>query len=227
MARVIEFDAEQLIGRLNILQASQFTYAGTRALNNFGFAARTHHSQEMARRFRNPVPYTLGSTFVEKGNLQVRLYLNPDGPKGNAPAEYIRPTDAGSGSSQAYLSRFARSLSKNGVTNRFPVPFKEGRGVLLNDYGNIPGYVYREIARKFREGSTEYFSVPDERKPRVSTTLKPGIYKRTSAGFDMFFGYLPTPPNVQKHYDFFGITRAYAQATLPRLLSEELDRALR
>ena len=44
---------------------------------------------------------------------------------------------------------------------------------------------------------------------------------------NILFGYLSAPPSVRQAYDFEQITRRYAEQQLPKLLREELSKALR
>ena len=229
MATQITFDAERIIGRLGILEKANFNYAGGQAMKRLGFGLRQHHGLQMAGRFENPVAFTLASPRYEADGLQVRLYLNPDGPKGTAPATYIYPTDAGGGGGKpAYLTRFGRALSKLGVTSQFPIPNIGGRGVRTNAYGNMtPGQYQATLAGLKREDGT-YISIPDNRRTSTRrTTLKPGIYQRRGRGLSRLFGYLPAPPTVRPTYDFGSITRRYADQQLPKLLREELSKVLR
>lgn len=228
MARLIEFDAERLIGRLSILQASQFKYAGTQTVRRFGYIAREHHALQMAGRFENPVPYTIASPRYLAEGLQVTLSLNPDGPKGNAPAEYIYPADKGSSSSTAYVSRFGRGLRKLGITSLFPVPYIQGRGVRRNAYGNMSSGQYQQVLAGLIRRDGSYFSVPDNRSSRATPISLPrGIYQRKGNTLNMLFGYLDIPPQVRQPYAFEDITRRLAEQQLPKLLREELDKALR
>ena len=229
MATQITYDAERTIGRLSILEKANFNYAAGQTVKRLGFGLRQHHGLQMAGRFANPVPFTLASPRYEADGLQVRLYLNPDGPKGTAPATYIYPTDAGDGGAKpAYLTRFGSALRKLNVTNQFPIPNIGGSGVRTNAYGNMtPGQYQATLAGLKRQDGT-YFSVPDGRRTSTrATTLKPGIYQRRGRGLSRLFGYLPTPPTVRTTYDFLGITTRYADQQVPKLLREELAKVLR
>jgi len=229
MATQITYDAERTIGRLSILEKANFNYAGGQTMKRLGYGLREHHGLQMAGHFANPVPFTLSSPRYAADGLQVRLYLSPDGPKGTAPATYIYPTDAGDGGGKpAYLSRFARGLSKLNITSQFPIPNIGGRGVRTNAYGNMtPGQYGATLAGLKRQDGT-YFSVPDGRRTSTrATTLKPGIYQRRGRGLSRLFGYLPTPPTVRTTYDFLGITTRYADQQVPKLLREELSKVLR
>ena len=232
MATQITFDAERIIGRLGILEKANFNYAGGQAMKRLGFGLRQHHGLQMAGRFADPVSFTLRSPRYDADGLQVRIYLSTDGPKGNAPANYIYPTDASDGGGKpAYLSRFGRGLSKLGITNQFPIPNIGGRGVRKNIHNNMTPGQYQGVLKGLARQNPIYFSVPDNRRTSTRTThLKPGIYQRAGTnnrGFNRLFGYLPDVPTVRTTYNFESITRRYADQQVPKLLREELAKVLR
>ena len=228
MAKLIEFDVQRLLGRLNALEGSQIKYAGGQAMKRLGFGLREHHGLQMAGRFENPVPFTTNSPRYEADGLDLRVYISKDGAKGQDPARYLYPTDRGNDAT-AYTTRFGRALSKEGISTLFPVPYIGGRGVRTNAQGNMQPGQYQEVLAGLKRRPSIYFSVPDNRSSRATPThLEPGIYKRLPArgGYQMLFGYLSKPPQVRQAYDFEGITRRYAQQQLPKLLRQELSKAL-
>jgi hypothetical protein len=232
MATQITYDAERTIGRLRILEKANFNYAGGQAMKRLGYGLREHHGLQMAGRFADPVPFTLASPRYKADGLSVRFYLSTDGPKGNAPASYIYPTDAGDGGAKpAYLSRFARGLSKLNITNLFPIPNIGGTGVRKNIHGNMTPGQYQGVLKGLARQNPAYFSIPDNRRTsKRSTLLKPGIYQRAgtnSRGYNRLFGYIAEPPTVRTAYDFLGITTRYAGQQVPKLLREELAKVLR
>jgi hypothetical protein len=221
MARTIEFDVERIFRRLNVLEGTQIKYAAKRSLQRFGFEAQQHLGLQMAGRFENPVSYTLGSArydprlIEDQGSVALRLYINPDGSKGTAPATYLYPTDRGSGDSTAYTTRFGKGLSKIGVTNKFPVPYVGGN-MLPSQYKNT----LKDLQTK---GST-VFALPNGSPGGL---LPPGIYKRRGRSAYLLFSLLNQPPQVRQAFDFYGITQRLAQQRLPKLIGEELAKALR
>lgn len=227
MARTIEFDVERVFRRLSALEGPQIKYAGGQAMKRLGFGLKQHHSLQMAGRFENPVPFTLNSPRYEADGLDLRIYISRDGAKGQDPARYIYPTDA-AGDNTAYLSRFGRALRRENISTFFPVPYTQGRGVRRNTYGNMTPGQYTQVLAGLRRDDGTFFSVPDNRRPTTRpTTLRPGIYQRKGRGLNMLFGYLSSPPQVRQTYDFESITRRYASQQLPKLLGEELRKALR
>lgn len=228
MAKAIEFEVERLLGRLNALEGTQIKYAGGQAMKRLGFGLREHHALQMAGRFENPVPFTLSSPRYQADGLDLRVFISRDGAKGQDPGRYLYPTDRGSDSNTAYTTRFGRALQREGITNRFPVPYIGGRGVRTNTYGNMQPGQYTQVLAGLKRNDGTYFSIPDARRTSSrTTTLKPGIYQRKGRGLNMLFAYLNTPPSVRQAYDFESITRRYAEQQLPKLLREELAKALR
>jgi hypothetical protein len=230
MARTIEFDVERIFRKLNVLEGTQIKYAAKRSLQRFGFEAQQHLGLQMAGRFENPVSYTLSSArydpkiIEDQGSVALRLYINPDGSGGTAPATYLYPTDRGSGDSTAYTTRFGKGLSKIGVTNKFPVPYAGGKEVRTNKYGNMLPSQYRETLRDLQTKGSTIFALPNGFPGGL---LPPGIYKRRGRSAYLLFSLLDRPPQVRQAFDFYGITQRLAQQRLPKLIGEELAKALR
>lgn len=241
MASTIEFNVDRLLGRLNILESTQIRYASKRSLTRFGYEASQHLGLQMAGRFENPVKYTLSSprydrNITEDGNtLSLRLYINPDGSKGSAPASYIYPTDAGSSDNTAYATRFGVGLRKSSITIKFPVPYKQGMKVERNSHGNMKPSQYHSVLEALKGGSPTIFALPAGNPPstgrRNSSSsgrdLPPGIYQREGRTAYLLFALLDEPPKVRVAFDFYGISQRLAQQRLPKLLREELGKALR
>lgn len=245
MARTIEFTVEDLIGRLNILQATQIKYAGTKAMQRLGYELKQSLRDEMARVFDKPVPFTLSSPRYAADGLSLRIYLNPDSPGGQSPSRYLYPvsTEDTAGAKPAYPTRFAKALRHLGIidSSYFPVPWLDGRAVPTNSYGNVPASFYsgvlRGLVRQGAKGASpssnyggQYMSVPDRRigpALRRTSSLKPGIYRVKARQLDFLFGYARRPPIVPTVFDYRGVATRRAQEILPTLLSQELEKAMR
>lgn len=230
MARTIEFDVERLLGRLNILEGTQVKYAAKRALQRFGFEAQQHLGLQMAGRFENPVSYTLNSPRYDRniteepGAVSLRLFINPDGSKGTAPATYLYPTDAGSSDHTAYTTRFGKGLSKLGITNKFPVPYTYGSQVRTNKYGNMLPSQYSAILKALQGDKSSIFALPNG---STSGRLPPGIYQRKGRTSYLLIALRDKAPQVRTAFNFYGISQRLAQQRLPLLLRQELSKALR
>ena len=70
----ITFDAEKLIGRLNILESAQFQYAGSQAMKKLGFELRSEIGRNMAASFNRSSPFTINSSYYRhEGGLTVSI----------------------------------------------------------------------------------------------------------------------------------------------------------
>lgn len=242
MGSSIQFDATQVLGRLDAIRSTQIRYAGGRALNQLGWDLRKHHQQWMkAGGFKKPVPFTINSPRKDRevsstaSELSLRFYISPDGAKGSSPAAYLYPvsTVGGAGRKTAFETLFAKYLRKaeggssSGITNLHPVPFTQG-GHLQMRYGNFRPDQYQMVMAGLKRQDGSYFSIPDNRSTRKQpekSGLPRGIYRRK--GMQFLFGYLDRPPSINTKYDWFGITDRYAKQHFPALLSEALEKALR
>ena len=89
----ITFDAEKLIGRLNILESAQFQYAGSQAMKKLGFELRSELGRNMVASFNRSSPFTINSPYYRhEGGLTVSIGISPQGDdKGQSPASYLYP----------------------------------------------------------------------------------------------------------------------------------------
>lgn len=247
MARTIEFNVDELIGRLNVFQATQIKYAGKQALRRLGYELQGKLRDEMARVFDRPVPFTLSSPKrdPEITDLTLRIFLNPDSPGGQSPSRYLYPvsTEDVAGAKPAYTTRFTRALRHLGIIDStyYAVPWLAGRAVPTNNYGNVPASFYSGVLRGLvRHGAKgpspsskyggQYMSVPDRRVGpalRRTSSLKPGIYRVKARQLDFLFGYARRPPIVPTVFDYRGVVTRNTAQLLPTLLSQELAKAMR
>lgn len=229
MGSSIQFDATQVLGRLDAIRSTQIRYAGGQALKQLGWDLRQHHQQWIkGGGFENPVPFTVASPRYTPNGLELRFFINPDGTKGQSPATYLYPvsTVGGTGRKTVFETLFAKALHKRGITTKHPIPYTRGGNLRLNKYGNVTPGEYQAVLAGLARDDGSYISVPDNRKARAAGTgLKPGIYRRK--GMKFLFGYVDVKPTVATKYDWFGITDRYAKQHFPALLSEALEKALR
>jgi hypothetical protein len=238
MERLIEFDVERIFRKLSLLEGTQIRYASKRTLTRFGYEAREYLTMKMVTNFKNPVSYTLQSPrydnkLIETANsVAVRLYINPDSDKGNAPASYLYPADRSSSSHEAYLTRFTRGLAKTNVTTKFPVPYKQGSKVKRNQYGNMDPSQYASVLKAVQQKGGTIFALPNGNPPSSSSSrskgrrLPPGIYQREGRTAYLLFALLDEKPTIFTPFDSYNTVRLLAEQRLPQLLSEELRKAL-
>ena len=230
MERLIEFDVERIFRKLSLLEGTQIRYASKRTLTRFGYEAREYLTMKMVASFKNPVSYTLQSPrydnkLIETANsVAVRLYINPDSDKGNAPASYLYPADRSSASHEAYLTRFTRGLAKTNVTTKFPVPYKQGSKVKRNQYGNMDPSQYASVLKAVQQKGGTIFALTNG---SPGGRLPPGIYQRSGRSAFLLFALLDRVPTIFTPFDSYNTVRLLANQRLPQLLSEELRKALR
>ena len=239
MARTIEFDADQLIGKLNVLQKAQLPYAGNRALWALKPKLRGALQDEMRSRFRAPVPLTLNSPFLRIDGLEMTVSIKPDKvAKGSDPASYLYPVTAErgvGGTREAYPTVATRKLRNMGLidSSSFLVPYLGGRGVRKRNGRMIPAQ-YREalagvLADDRMRGGWRYFLTPDPRSKRGQRgkTFPPGIYRvKGRNDIQMLFGIAKTR-TVPVIFPFGDVVQREAGKILPSLLSKALADALR
>jgi hypothetical protein len=153
----IEFNAEQIIGKLNELQKVQLPMAASIALNQTAFKIREELQNEARNKFNDPVPFTLNAFLYKKAtpdNLQAVVFIRDDAPKGNAPSDYLAPHIYGG---LAYRTRFQKSMSRTPdpavnamgapilAPNRILVPTQSPRGVTFNSRGRMSAGQYTQI----------------------------------------------------------------------------------
>lgn len=236
----ITFDADAVIKNLTIIEKVQMPFVMSYALNRLGPVLQAANRAEMQRVFRNPVPFTLNSIFYTKSD-KTKLYsyigVKEFGSKGNPASKYLYPQvkEAGSGSKQVYDTRFSKALARRGFISSggYMLPIRRSSAARLNSYGNIsPGqytqvlysigamtdFVDRRYGQARRAPKKEYFIIG----PYSNSPLKTGIYRRSGRNIDMLFKYLPSPPNVNTRYDFYGLTDRMAQQEFPKLVFGKL-----
>jgi hypothetical protein len=239
MARTIEFDADQLIGKLNVLQKAQLPYAGNRALWALKPKLQTVLQQEMLQRFKAPVKLTLNSPRMWIDGLEMTVSIKPDKvTKGNDPASYLYPVTAErgvGGTREAYPTVATRKLRNMGLidSSSFLVPYLGGRGVRKRNDRMIPAQ-YREalagvLADDRMRSGWRYFLTPDPRSKRgqKGKTFPPGIYRvKGRNDIQMLFGIAKTR-TVPVIFPLGDVVQREAGKILPSLLSKALADALR
>ena len=129
----IQFNAEKLVGKVNALTRVQLPRAATLAVNTALFETRGRLQEEARQVFQAPVPFTVNSFLYEKAerkgeDLEARVFVRDNAPKGNAPSRYLNPHIRGG---RAYMSRFQRAL-ENTVVQQI-----DGRSVQAKPRGTM------------------------------------------------------------------------------------------
>jgi len=166
MQAEIIFDVEKIIGKITELQRVQIPRAGMIALNKSVYEASQELKRQAEKVFthgnKRPVPLTLNAFIYDKAtqdNLQAKLFIRNDVPKGNSPSRYLLPQIYGG---LHYRTRFQRALGytvnpDDGgpilAPNRIMIPTGSAM-VRRNTYGNMSPGQYSTIISKLRNESS-------------------------------------------------------------------------
>jgi hypothetical protein len=238
----IDFNPEQLIGKVNDLQKLVIPRAAELALNETVFAIREQMKEKIPQIFDRPVPLTINSTLYKKAaevnqQLQATVFIRDDVPKGNAVSRYLNSQINGG---LAYRTRFAKKLGniadpdESGgnapilAPNRVMVPAIGSKNVRLNQYGNMSPGQFTQIIAALENSSSAgggtfqgkggvnyiYFNqtMVDERRLR---NTKPGIFRVKGRELSRVMTEIPTPTNNGK-FKFFDISRQIADTEFPK-----------
>ena len=237
----IEFDVEELIGKVDAITATQLPYAGGRAMFQLANILRTEAWPSYARvNFDRPVPLTTSGLIAKADGLTVTLSFDRIMKSGQDPARYLAPVHDGGA---IYVTTFTRKLTRMGVMPNSYKYARANKGSLglagqINEYGNVNAGFYKSVItaleRKAGEktrskyGDSRFFSVPDGRRPAPkSQRLTPGIYRQKGGLLSKIFTYETDLPTVGKRWDFEEFADISTKELLPGLLSKALDEAMR
>ena len=154
----VTFNPEKMINDLTIFEKKDLPSMSVIALNRALFDTRKDLQNAAKRTFDRPVPFTLNSFLYQKAKFsqpEALLYINEEGPKGNAPAKYLLPQIVGG---RVYPTRFQGALMRLNYTNAYGeggnqilrrgevmVPALGSRYVRKNKYGNMSPGQYTQI----------------------------------------------------------------------------------
>ena len=150
MAVTIIFDLKRFNRFLSVYEQSQTQFAGKVALTKF--AKRIKGSQGLAQRykriFKQPVPFTLNSTYTMQRGLELDVGIKDRIEKGNPAGKYLFPP-IGVGSGKAYDTQFTQYLRNRNLINTSDYPFAATSHPLVrtNKYGNVTPTTYGNTKR--------------------------------------------------------------------------------
>jgi len=198
----IEFDVEEIVGRLDELQKVRIPRAGSYALNQAVFAASQELKKQAQSTFTNPVPFTVNSFLYRKSTpetLEAAVFIRDEAPKGNPPAKYLLPQIYGG---KHYMTRFQGSMLNTVVQNATGRNVQVGqRGKMLmanlrspktrlNKYGNMtPGqYTQIQSALKGNISSADIYGVQQRGEASVNDQqLSKYIYLDEESLYEPYF----------------------------------------
>lgn len=252
MARtIIEFKGiEDFKKGLSDFQLEQYPFAMKSALNDISLLVQKFEKARMTADFDRPTLFTINAlnvTYATKNNLYSRVYFK-DPTRLSENQHYLYPNTYGvkRGFKKFEASLYAKGLMPAGY---YAVP---GKGVELDQYGNVPATVQMQIlswfqanARSGYNGNTsdatkikrkkgtrkkygfEYFSIK-----KSKTKILPGIYKRTFTPFgvstsSMFIFVSKENSGYQKVYKFHDEARDVFNQYFIISFDEQLKIAMR
>lgn len=170
------------------------------AMNWLSFDIKSAVFEEMKVRYDRPKKWTLNSLFVERPNkadwpaINAAVYFKEFASKGNPAGRYLHPTIAGvSRPHKGFEKALIRANLMNG--NEYAVP---GKGVKLNQYGNISGGIIKQMLSQLKAGNAEQYETETSREkkrgktgriggnryfvPSAKSSLPRGVYRRSGRG---------------------------------------------
>ena len=151
MAKTLVFNFDKIQKRFNVYELTQAKFAGKKALTRLsreikgrdGLVAKTYKKGKS--KFKNPVPFTLSSTFGIQRGLELQVGVKDEKAiiKGNPASKYLFPT-IGGGSKRAYDTLFTQYLRNRNLINSgdYPAPITENPLVKLNKFRNVTASTY-------------------------------------------------------------------------------------
>jgi hypothetical protein len=234
----IQFDVEELIGKLDIIEKTQIPFAVNQALKRFGFLLKTRLlPDEMKDKFTapggegSPVPFTLNSLLYEAKGMQLELNFKKTGRSNLSPARYLYSAFYGGSPTDTSLSKAIQ-----GITDYYPTPLYrnlKSLGALTTGFDIRGSYaskvisgLERSFVRKARLSKDERIvAVPPGSRPKGG--LRPGFaYRVKGSNFVSIFALSQAKPNLDPVLRYELFVERVAAERLPSLLSLSLQRAL-
>ena len=148
MAVTFIFDLKDIQRKLSVYEQTQAKFAGKKTLTKLGKRIKGREgliAKKYKMLFRNPVPFTLNSTFTVQRGLELDVGVKDERAitKGNPAAKYLYPA-IGGGSTRAYDTLFTQYLRNRSLISRGDYPFAVmgSRYIKTNSYGRVRKYIY-------------------------------------------------------------------------------------
>ena len=244
----INFDAEELVGKLNILERSQLPYAGSRAMNQLGYQLKNSAWPSYAQRtFDRTNDFTLSALDYKhsRGDLFIEINLDKNAPKGQSPSRYLRPT-SDQGPASVYVTRFSRYLrAKSYMQGSYALAITDNPALsneldngrvrrsfyqtLKSRLGQQQGRTKSDIKSRSRYADFKFFAVDKNSADPALQHFKsrPGIYRVKDRAPTRIFAFLDQEPSVREKWSFRDFADKESRKILPSLLKKMLEEALR
>ncbi len=231
----IEFDVENLIGKLDIIEKTQLPFAANQALKRFGHLFKTqllpskfNEEFDAPDGFGKPVPRTLNAALYDAKGMELTLHFRKDSGKGLSPDQYLRSAlYGGEATDTAIHSAIQR------ITGMYPIPAYGNLKALgaLTSRADIKGsYAAKVISgleqnfvRKHQPGSGERFVAATSARGGLKGNA---VYRIKGNSIATVFTLSSRKTTLQPVFDYEQFVRKEAEARLPTLLSLSLQRAM-
>jgi hypothetical protein len=238
----IDFDVEELIGKLDIIEKTQIPFAANQALKRFGHLMKTQLlPAEMLDKFTapdgmgSPVPFTLNSLLHDTQGMTLTLSFKGTGRAGLSPKQYLYSAFYGGKPTETALSKAIQ-----GITGMYPIPAYGNLKALgaLTPRMDIKGSYSSKVISGL-EGSFVRKAQPSKGERFVASVFGPlrngdrnrgglrsnAVYriKGSSIATVFILGMMPTLKPALEYNKF---VEREAEKRLPDLISLSLQRAM-
>lgn len=250
----LQYDDKALVRNLSDLERKQLPFATMLALNDAMFGVVNAWKEAIPQVFDRPTPFTLNSVLYKKATkdrLYAEVWLRDEIRDGTPPARYLHREATGGAREEKPLEHLLRQAGVL-TSDEFIVP---ARGFPLDQFGNVPGAVARNIladlqaSRDEKDRSTAesrgkrarrrdigkravYFeSVPTRgRSHGRKQHLPRAIFQRTATGFGssirMAFVIVKGPPRYRQRFDAQRFAQKAFSEAFPRAFHTRLRNAV-
>ena len=149
MAAPLKISLGNIEKRLTIYEQTQVKFAGKRALTQYAKRAKTKEgfiAKKYKMLFKNPVFFTLNSTFTVQKGIRLDIGVKDRVDKGNPAGKYLFPA-IGGGSTSAYATQFTQYLLNRSFMERGDYPFAVlgNRYIKTDGNGRVRRYIYKNV----------------------------------------------------------------------------------
>lgn len=228
----IEFDVEELIGKLDIIQKTQIPFAAKQALKQYGFLlTKTLLPAEMNETLTapsgsgKPVPFTLNAFRYKVEGMTLKIFI-PDNSEGGKRKEYLYPAFYG-----GKPKRTALAASILNATEMHGIPAYGNLSALgaLTQYADIKRSYASKVAKGLQGSPFDggRLVVVSDKKKRGGLGKKPnGIYRVKGSSVIRLFTLLKEEPTLGVAMPYENFVTKTTKKRLPRLLRDQLQRAM-
>lgn len=247
----IRIDPTNALGRdLTDFEKRRLPFATSLAVNRIAELVWQTNRTAAQNVFDRPRKQTINAIKYRRSDyrkepIEARVFVQDFVPKGTAPEKYLQHQAAGGprADKPSELGLMSAGILPQGMQT---VP---GKGVRLNQYGNIPGTLMQQVlsrvrglresgyqgnetdtsrAKRKRKGGSREFFVQNGRTPQGKrrARLAAGIYERVKGGVKSILRFV-AKPQYRPRYDIFGISSKVFNRRYPDIFKAALEEAMK